>query len=189
MKIVLLFITQFLLFTCAFSQLYYLTGRPYSIERNNAIIETGIKWGIEFQYVGSDVIDEFGVDEINGHNDSVSKLIQNKRGIENDWMTVFYTQVDQVESFQNNIRAQIKTLESFKQIELNHQEIFVLIHKNKPSGKWHSCIVFEVMYHESKPNVKCIKSICYNERRNQFKVKKTISCNLPYEIPQNGVVN
>ncbi|MFM7387161.1 MAG: hypothetical protein ACKO5L_03280, partial [Bacteroidota bacterium] len=61
---------------------YYLTGRPFSFERNNAIKEVGFRWGLNISYAGNDVAEALGLTAIAAANDSVERIMVQSYGAE-----------------------------------------------------------------------------------------------------------
>ena len=156
-------------FVCS-AQQYYLTGRPYTLERNNAIIEVGKRWGLTIEFVGGDVYDETGVDSINRINDRAAKL----KG--ENWTALFYEEVDQLEGLHNEIRKAF----SQSSMSLGGGSILVTSIKRK-------------MYHVTLIDINnqgtsTCKGMyrCRVKRRMAFRLEKT--CQIPYAIPQNGLI-
>jgi len=152
------------------AQQYYLTGRPYSLERNNAIIEVGKRWGLTIQYAGGDVYDEIGLDSINRINDQVAM----SRG--ENWTVRFFEEVDQLEVLHNEIRK------AFSQSSISEGGVSILINSFKRKTYHVTLIAI------NNQGISTCKGMyrCKVKRRMTFRPEDT--CIIPYAIPQNGLI-
>jgi hypothetical protein len=164
------------------SQTYYLTGRPFSFERNNAIKEVAFRWNFTMNYAGNDVVDAVGLDSLNRYNDSIHKLIGVQSGLGNDWLNGLYEQTDKEELIHEKIRNQLRIQPLFILKTKNHVENFILVTK-LPKRKHYKAIVWS----KNAEGVTCLASFdCKLNRK--VAVKNLNDCQLPYAIPQNGLI-
>ncbi len=164
------------------SQTYYLTGRPFSFERNNAIKEVAFRWNFTMSYAGNDVVDAFGLDSLNRYNDSIHKLIGVQSGWGNDWLNQLFEQTDKEELIHEKIRNQLGIHPLFILKTKNYVEHFILVTKvSKP--KHYKAFVWS----KNAEGVICLASFECKVKR-KVAVKGLNDCQIPYEIPQNGLI-
>lgn len=164
------------------SQTYYLTGRPFSFERNNAIKEVAFRWNFTMSYAGNDVFDAVGLDSLNRYNDSIHKLIGVQSGWGNDWLNELFEQTDKEELLHEKIRNQLRIHPLFILKTKNYVEHFILVTK-LPKRKHYKAIVWS----KNAEGVICLASFDCKLKR-KVTVKYLNDCQLPYEIPQNGLI-
>ena len=164
------------------SQTYYLTGRPFSFERNNAIKEVAFRWNFTMNYAGNDVVDAVGLDSLNRYNDSIHKLIGVQSGLGNDWLNGLYEQTDKEELIHEKIRNQLRVQPLFILKTKNYVEHFILVTK-LPKRKHYKAIVWS----KNAEGITCLASFDCKLKR-KVAVKNLDDCQLPYEIPQNGLI-
>ena len=172
------------------SQTYYLTGRPFSFERNNAIKEVAFRWNFTMSYAGNDVFDAVGLDSLNRYNDSIHKLIGVQSGLGVDWLNELFEQTNKEELIHEKIRNQLRTHPLFIRITkgytdnfIGYVEHFILVTKvSKP--KHYKAFVWS----KNAEEVICLASFdCKFNRKVNVKQLNDY-CQLPYEIPQNGLI-
>jgi hypothetical protein len=169
--------------------IYYLTGRPYTIERNNAILTTGKIWNIDFVYAGNDVIEMNGFDKIQSHNDSVNKLIGSNTKHGEDWLNIFYSEVDREEAQQQQIRSWVKEDQQYAEIEFKLLETFLLMkRKDGIFGTKYFIYVVGQIKSDTK-NVFATHAVYRAKIKNKkLKLISTESEKLPFILPQNGIL-
>jgi hypothetical protein len=171
------------------SQTYYLTGRPFSFERNNAIKEVAFRWNFTMSYAGNDVVDAVGLDSLNRYNDSIHKLIGEQSSFGNDWLNELFEQTDKEELIHEKIRNQLRIHPLFILKTKDHEdkfigyvEHFILVTKaSKP--KHYKAFVWS----KNAEGVICLASFDCKFKR-KVTIKYLNDCQLPYEIPQNGLI-
>jgi hypothetical protein len=172
------------------SQTYYLTGRPFSFERNNAIKEVAFRWNFTMSYTGNDVVDAVGLDSLNRYNDSIHKLIGMQSGLGDDWLNELFEQTNKEELIHEKIRNQLRTHPLFIPITkgyadnfIGYVEHFILVTKvSKP--KHYKAFVWS----KNAEEVICLASFDCKYKRKVTVKHLNDYCQLPYEIPQNGLI-
>jgi hypothetical protein len=169
----------FCLHGCLVAQTYYMTGRPFSYERNNAIIETANSWGFKVVYVGGDLAENLGMDSINNMNARFESEQSGKlKG--DDWLGAFFTATDKVEKSHSQIREAVKMTSEYLHAMKTHEELIVLVQIDSTKRKRYGAYVLGV---ESQGAV-----VCLHKFRYRVALKPDVGCELPYEIPQNGIL-
>lgn len=191
MKIVLTILSFVLVFSAGaqMKYTYYLTGRPFSVERNNAILTVGSNWKIDFVYAGNDVIEMNGFEKIQTHNDSVSKLIGTTTQHGEEWFNIFYSEVDTEEAQQQKMRTWIKDDLHFAEIEAKLIETFILFHQKKG--------LFGIRYQAflvGQEKTDLTRTFATHAVYKVKVKKKKLKCTdtsigkLPFTLPQNGIL-
>lgn len=190
MKLILTIITfAFLLVANAqMKYTYYLTGRPFSVERNNAIRTVGSGWKITFEYAGNDVIEMNGFDKIQAHNDSVSKLIGTATKHGEEWINVFYSEVDAEEAQQQTIRSLVKNDRHYAEIEARLIETFLLMER-KDGIFGTKYFIYAVGQNRDDDKRTFISNAVYRVKLKKKKLKclDTARAKLPFTLSQNGI--
>ena len=165
------------------AQTYYMTGRPFSYERNNAIIETANSWGFKVVYVGGDLVENLGMDSINNMNARFeSKQSGKLKG--DDWLGAFFTATDKVEKSHGQIREAVKLTIEYIKATITHEELMVLVQMDSTKSKRYGAYILGV---ESQGAVACLQKFSVKKRRC-VTLKPDVYCEIPYEIPQNGIL-
>lgn len=169
-----LFFLSFALCTSFYSQAtYFLTGRPFGFERNNAIKEVGLQWGFKVRYAGSDVAEERGLAAIASANDSVQEQMTKRKGA--DWLNVFYAEVDKEELLHQKIRSALGIQ--------GGENRYVLV-----QGVGKRRYVAYVIDASAADKTKCIARYACKVKR-KVKVKPLgEGGEIPYDFPENGIV-
>lgn len=165
------------------AQTYYLTGRPFSYERNNAIIETANSWGFKVVYVGGDLVENLGMDSINNMN-ARFEYKQSRRLKGDDWLGAFFLAADKVEKSHSMIREAVKLTSEYINATKTHEELMVLVQKDSTKSKRYGAYILGL---ESQGAVACLQKFSVKKRR-RVALKPNMDCELPYEIPQNGIL-
>jgi hypothetical protein len=161
-----------------FTQTYYLTGRPFPLERNNAIKEVGNQWGIDVTYAGGDVVETYGLDSLNRLIDAQYALIQMKKGPE--WLGDFFKQVDEVEAIHKEIRQFVLNTEFIPRGNYPERKLIIArINKRK-----FSVVVVEVV---SSDRVICMTELMVRWTKRK-KLTALEGCSVPYQFPENGII-
>jgi hypothetical protein len=173
----------FCLHGCLVAQTYYMTGRPFSYERNNAIIETANSWGFKVVYVGGDLVENLGMDSINNMNARFeSKQSEKLKGEE--WLGTFFTATDKIEKSHSQIRDAVKLTNEYLHAMKTHEELIVLVQIDSTKRKKYGAYILGV---ESQGAVACLQKFIV-KKRCRVSLKPDVDCELPYEIPQNGIL-
>ena len=160
-----------------FTQTYYLTGRPFSLERNNAIKEVGKLSGIDVTYAGGDVVETYGLDSLNRIIYAQYALIQLKKGPE--WLGDFYKQVDEVEAIHNDIRQFVLNSQYIPRGDYSERKLIIARINNRK----YRVVVVEVA---SSERVTCF-SECLVRWSKRKKLTPQKGCSVPYQFPENGI--
>ncbi|MFM7565419.1 MAG: hypothetical protein ACKO4K_01590 [Flavobacteriales bacterium] len=161
---------------CTAQMTYYLTGRPFGFERNNAIKEVGIRWGINVTYVGNDVAETQGLAAINTANERVNQEMEKTNGV--DWLTAFYLQVDKEEALHQRIRQALNL-----PINGAGSNRFIMI--RKLDKKRYEAFELDA---SSSSHARCVARYL-GKAKNKVRMKLQESgCELPYDFPQNGII-
>jgi hypothetical protein len=161
-----------------FTQTYYLTGRPFPLERNNAIKEVGKQWGIDVTYAGGDVVETYGLDSLNRLIDAQYALIQMKKGPE--WVGDFFKQVDEVEAIHKEIRQFVLNTQYIPRGDYPERKL-IIARRNK---RTYRVVVVEVA---SSERVTCF-SECLVRWTKRRKLTAQEGCSLPFQFPENGII-
>jgi hypothetical protein len=154
---------------------YYLTGRPFSFERNNAIKEVGFRWGLNISYAGNDVAETLGLSAIAAANDSVERIMVQSYGAA--WLENFYAQVDQEEALHQRIRQALNPTN-----EGAGSNRFILI--RKLDKKRYEAFQLDA----SSSHTRCIARYLGKAKRKVRMKQQEGGCELPYDFPQNGII-
>lgn len=154
---------------------YYLTGRPFGFERNNAIKEVGFRWGLNISYAGNDVAETLGLTAIAAANDSVNHVMEKLYGAE--WLGTFYAQVDQEEALHQRIRQALNL--HLKGVGENR---YILIRKLDP--KRYEAFDLDA----STSHTRCLARYLGKVKRRVRMKQQESGCDLPYDFPQNGII-
>ena len=165
------------------AQTYYMTGRPFSYERNNAIIETANSWGFKVVYVGGDLVENLGMDSINNMNARFESKQSGKLKGE-DWLGAFFLATDKVEKSHSQIREAVKLTSEYFNATKTHEELIVLVQIDTTKRKRYGAYILGV---ESQGVVVCLHKFRVKKRR-RVALKPDVACELPFEIPQNGIL-
>ena len=161
-----------------FTQTYYLTGRPFPLERNNAIKEVGKQWGIDVTYAGGDVVETYGLDSLNRLIDTQYALIQMKKGPE--WLGDFYKQVDEVEAIHKDIRQFVLNSQYIPRGDYPERKLII----SRINNRKYRVVVVEVA---SSERVTCF-SECLVRWTKRRKLTALEGCSVPYQFPENGII-
>jgi hypothetical protein len=173
----------FCLHGCLVAQTYYITGRPFSYERNNAIIETANSWGFKVVYVGGDLAENLGMDSINNMN-ARFESDQSWKLKGDDWLGAFFTATDKVEKSHSEIREAVKMTSEYLNATKTYEELIILVQMDSTKRKRYGAYVLGV---ESQGAVECLQKFSV-KKRCRLALKPDADCELPYEIPQNGIL-
>lgn len=154
---------------------YYLTGRPFSFERNNAIKEVGFRWGLNISYAGNDVAEALGLTAIAAANESVNHMMEKSYGAE--WLGAFYAQVDQEEALHQRIRQALNPISDGA-----GSNRFILI--RKLDKKRYEAFQLDA----SSSHTRCIARYLGKAKRKVRMKQQEGGCELPYDFPQNGII-
>jgi hypothetical protein len=161
-----------------YSQTYYLTGRPFPLERNNAIKEVAKQWGIDVKYAGSDVVEAVGLDSLNKLIDDQYAFIQTKKG--SVWLGDFFMQVDEVQAIHDEIRRYVLNNQYIPQGDYPERKLIIARNKKRT----YRVVVVEV---ESTERVTC-KSEYLVRWTKRKKLTTREGCSLPFQFPENGII-
>ena len=165
------------------AQTYYMTGRPFSYERNNAIIETANSWGFKVVYVGGDLVENLGMDSINNMNARFESKQSGKLKGE-DWLGAFFLATDKAEKSHGQIREAVKLTSAYFNATKTYEELIVLVQIDSAKSKRYGAYILGV---ESQGAMACLQKFSVKKRR-RVTLKPDVDCELPFEIPQNGIL-
>ena len=160
---------------------YYLTGRPFSFERNNAIKEVGFRWGLNISYAGNDVAEALGLTAIAAANDSVERIMVQSFGAE--WLGTFYEQVDQEEALHQRIRQALNPT-----TDGAGSNRFILIRKVDYPPKVDKKRYEAFQLDASSSHTRCIARYLGKAKRKVRMKQQEGGCELPYDFPQNRII-
>jgi hypothetical protein len=161
-----------------YSQTYYLTGRPFPLERNNAIKEVGKQWGIDVKYAGNDVVEAVGLDSLNKLIDDQYAFIQMKKG--SVWLGDFFMQVDEVEAIHKEIRQFVLNTQYIPRGDYPERKLII----TRSNKRTYRVVVVEV---QSSERVTCF-SECLVRWTKRRKLTAQEGCSLPFQFPENGII-
>lgn len=168
--------------------LYYLTGRPFNVEYNNAILAVGKEWNISFEYAGNDVIEMNGLEKINSHNDSVSKLIRTKTGHGENWLNILFSEVALEDEKQRLIRNWVQEDFFYTETEAKLIEPFLLIERKKCLFKVKSYVfIVGQLKNEEVKSFNSYGKYKVNEKKRSVKLVSKKIGKIPFSLPQNGI--
>jgi hypothetical protein len=160
-----------------YTQTYYLTGRPFPLERNNAIKEVGKQWGIDVKYAGDDLVEAVGLDSLNQLIDAQYALIQTKKGPE--WLGDFFKQVDEVQAIHEEIRHYVLYAQFIPRGDYPERKLIIARINNRK----YRVVVVEVA---SSERITCL-SECLVRWTKRKKLTPQKGCSVPYQFPENGI--
>jgi hypothetical protein len=184
--------------TSAFCQqpVYYLMGRPADYTYNNAVHTIADRWKIEVNYAGFDVIEQFGFEQLNHYNDSVSKVIATQTGIGEGWIDSFLLLVRLEDERQDALRTQLVKIlsEEINSLSVEFVEPFFLLERNHRTLRYTCYLVGQKREGEDKTfYVKAAWKV--RQKRDRFhriwlddfrRIRKS-SPELPFTIKANGI--
>lgn len=166
------------------AQTFYLTGRPFSFERNNAMVEAATKWGFSVAYVGGDLMETMGMDSINALNESfITKRGGKLKG--EDWLASYFVEVDVQEKRHQDIRRALNTSNYILSAKKAYREVYIMVQNKPTEAKRFDAFVLGIA---SQGQVVCTQKLSVKSGR-RVRFKPVDDCQIPYEIPQNGIVN
>ena len=167
---------------------YYLMGRPADYTYNNAVHTIADSWKIDVIHAGFDVIEQFGYEQLNHYNDSVSKVIATQTGIGEGWLDSFLLLVRLEDERQDALRTQLVKIlsEEIKLLSAEFVEPFFLFERHPRTLRYTCYLVGQKREGEDKKfQVKAAWRV--NEKRGKFhRIRKT-SALLPFTIKANGI--
>lgn len=167
---------------------YYLMGRPADYTYNNAVHTIANSWKINVDYAGFDVIEQFGFEQLNHYNDSVSKVIATQTGIGEGWIDSFLLLVRLEDQRQDALRTQLVQLHSdeIKSLSAEFVEPFLLLEKHSRALRYTCYLVGQKREGEDKTfQVKAAWKV--NKKRDKFHRIRKPSPVLPFTIKVNGI--
>jgi hypothetical protein len=175
---------------------YYLMGRPADYTYNNAVHTIADSWKIEVDYAGFDVIEQFGFEQLNHYNDSVSKVIATQTGIGEGWIDSFLLLVRLEDQRQDTLRTQLVKIlsDEIKSMSAELVEPFFLLERHHRTLRYTCYLVGQKREGEDKTfYVKAAWKV--NKKRDKFhriwlddfrRIRKP-SLVLPFRIKANGI--
>ena len=167
---------------------YYLLGRPADYTYNSAVHTIADSWKIEVDYAGFDVIEQFGFEQLNHYNDSVSKVIATQTGIGEGWINAFFLMVRLEDERQDALRTQLVKIlsEEIKLLSAEFVEPFFLFERHPRTLRYTCYLVGQRREGEDKAfQVKAAWKV--NKKRDKFHRIRKPSPELPFTIPENGI--
>ncbi len=167
---------------------YYLMGRPADYTYNNAVHTIADSWKIDIGYAGFDVIEQFGYEQLNDFNDSVSKVIATQTGIGEGWIDSFFLLVRLEDERQDAIRTQLVKIlsDEINSLSAEFVEPFFLLERHHRTLRYTCYLVGQKREGEDKTfQVKAAWKV--NEKRGKFRRFRKLSTVLPFTIKANGI--
>ena len=167
---------------------YYLMGRPADYTYNNAVHTIADSWKIDVGYAGFDVIEQFGFEQLNHYNDSVSKVIATQTGIGEVWINSFFLMVRLEDERQDALRTQLVKIlsEEIKLLSAEFVEPFFLFERHHRTLRYTCYLVGQKREGEDKSfQVKAAWKV--NKKRGKFRRIRKTSALLPFTIKANGI--
>ncbi len=164
---------------------YYLLGRPNSFEFNNALRDVGRAWQISFNASGSDVYDQT-VEAMQRHNDSISVLLSKTKG--ENWYADLLQKANEELKQHTALRDKIKREEMYMCRQSLLSESYVLIECKEPTKLKRKKYRLYLIGNAQTSSVRKLETIavyCWNGK--QFKLMDSVSRNLPFAFPVNGI--
>lgn len=156
---------------------YYETGRPKSVEMNNARHIVSNNWDIKLEYDS-----QLNLERINKHNDSISKILSENKG--DNWINIFAKESKDELILNNQLRETIKLTSAYnKAIELLFEPIILLEKKGK---KYLAHIVGQQKSDDTRKFV-TFAQLLVNSDRTGIKIKDETIQELTISFPQNGI--
>ncbi len=166
-----------------YSQTMYLTGRPYSFSRNNAIKEVGRSWGFKVEYAGEDVVNEIGLDSLNRQMDHFDAVIAKTKGI--FWLGEFYAKVDSIEILHNKLRGELRRVNTAATDPIQSGTQFferqIILFEQK-KNQFRAVVISTRSTNETVCEAEFLMHL-----RKRIRIKKGTGCSLPYQFPENGI--
>ncbi len=167
---------------------YYLMGRPADYSYNNAVHAIADSWKIDVGYAGFDVIEQFGYEQLNDYNDSVSKVIATQTGIGEGWLDSFLLLVRLEDKRQDALRTQVVKIlsDEINSLSTEFVEPFFLLERHHRTLRYTCYLVGQKREGEDKAFlVKAAWKV--NEKRGKFRRIRKTSALLPFTIKVNGI--
>jgi len=168
--------------------LYYFTGRPADYTYGNALRTIANQWKIEVKYAGYDVIEQYGYEQLEKYNDSVSSRIAVQTGIGESWRDSFFLLVRLEDERQDALRMQLVKIlsEEIKLLSAEFVELFFLFERHPRTLRYTCYLVGQKREGEDKAfQVKAAWKV--NKKRDRFYRIRKPSPALPFTIPENGI--
>jgi len=168
---------------------YYLMGRPADYTYNNAVHTIADSWKIDVGHAGFDVIEQFGYEQLNEYNDSVSKVIATQTGIGEGWLDSFLLLVRLEDERQDALRTQLVKIlsEEIKLLSAEFVEPFFLFERHPRTLRYTCYLVGQKREGEDKTFlVKAAWKV--RQKRGKFRRVRKLSTVLPFTIKANGIV-
>jgi hypothetical protein len=195
------FLFGFLVLLCVPNMLgqkpvYYLMGRPADYTYNNAVHTIADSWKIDVTHAGFDVIEQFGYEQLNDFNDSVSKVIATQTGIGEGWIDSFLLLVRLEDERQDAIRTQLVKIlsDEINSLSAEFVEPFFLLERHHRTLRYTCYLVGQKREGEDKAFlVKAAWKV--RQKRDRFhriwlddfrRIRKP-STVLPFTIKANGI--
>ena len=175
---------------------YYFMGRPADYTYNNAVHTIADSWKIEVDYAGFDVIEQFGFEQLNQYNDSVSKVIATQTGIGEGWIDSFLLLVRLEDERQDALRTQLVKIlsEEINSLSAEFVEPFFLLERHPRTLRYTCYLVGQKREGENKAfQVKAVWKVTKKRDRfhriwlDDFRRIRKPSPVLPFTIKANGI--
>jgi hypothetical protein len=175
---------------------YYFMGRPADYTYNNAVHTIADSWKIEVDYAGFDVIEQFGFEQLNQYNDSVSKVIATQTGIGEGWIDSFLLLVRLEDERQDALRTQLVKIlsEEINSLSAEFVEPFFLLERHPRTLRYTCYLVGQKREGENKAfQVKAAWKVTKKRDRfhriwlDDFRRIRKPSPVLPFTIKANGI--
>jgi hypothetical protein len=169
--------------------LYYFTGLPADYTYGNALRTIADQWKIEVKYAGYDVIEQYGYEQLEKYNDSVSSRIAVQTGIGESWRDSFFLLVRLEDQRQDSIRMKLMQHRETELQALSMNELlepFVLMERKRSMR--YTCYLVGQKRGADDLSFRVLAAWKYSDRRNNFRRVRKPSPVLPFTIPENGIL-
>lgn len=164
---------------------YIQTGRPFSLERNNAFRTIGKEVNLTFTYDGGDVYNEQIHGSIEYYNDSIIKVVQTMHP--NFTLDQLFQKVQDEEKTQEKIGELVRSSLAYKGWKDPQQSSSRLLYNRNNNGR--SYTVFRIYQVTSSDgnNWKVAQVFVCSLKNNRVREIQVKSTQLPFTFPINGI--
>jgi hypothetical protein len=164
---------------------YIQTGRPHSLERNNAFRTVGKTWGMGFTYQGGDVYDEAVHGSIESYNSSIIKKVQAKHP--EVTLETIQAEVNLEVNRQEELESLIQSSLSFKTWKHKEMGSTLLLFDRQRGKKMYLIYRIYPVYKENGQHYELGQVYQCNLKNKRVRLLKVTSTALPFGFPENGI--
>jgi hypothetical protein len=164
---------------------YIQTGRPHSLERNNAFRTVGKTWGMAYTYQGGDVYDEAVHGSIESYNSSILKKVQAKHP--EVTLERIQTEVDLEVKQQEELTSLIQSSLFFKTWKHKEMASTLLLFDRQRGKKMYLIYRIYPVYKENGHHYELGQVYKCNLKTKQVRLLNVKTTTLPFVFPENGI--